>query len=75
MQTEKHYTTVLCRKCHATLVSKHRHDFVMCDCDNQAFADGGCDYARVGAKNLYDILVWDYAKSDWRKCGYLGDNK
>lgn len=43
----------LCRKCGDLVISKHRHDFVTCDCGSIA-VDGGCDYnRRVG--NLDDI--------------------
>lgn len=34
-----------CEKCHQTIESKHRHDFVYCDCGNCA-VDGGLDYLR-----------------------------
>ena len=37
-----------CPMCLTILQSRHRHDFVSCDCKNQAFVDGGSDYLRVG---------------------------
>lgn len=65
----KKYTKVKCLLCNALLISTYRHDFQMCACPNQAFADGGYDYSRVGAKELNMIMVWDYELDDWRKCG------
>ena len=43
---------VKCLVCDTVLESKHRHHFVECNCDNQAFCDGGLDYERLGAMNL-----------------------
>lgn len=70
MSEKEFYTKILCLECDMVLVSMHRHDFQMCGCENQAFADGGTDYSRIGAKDLNKILVWDYSKKAWRKCGY-----
>ena len=36
-----------CLDCLGFMESKHRHDFVKCDCGN-AFLDGGDDYIRAG---------------------------
>ena len=44
--------SVKCLVCNTILESKHRHDFVMCPCPNQAFNDGGLSYNRVGGKDL-----------------------
>ena len=44
--------SVKCLVCNTILESKHRHDFVMCLCPNQAFTDGGLSYNRVGGKDL-----------------------
>ena len=43
---------VKCLVCNAVLESKHRHHFSGCNCDNQAFCDGGMDYNRTGARDL-----------------------
>lgn len=43
---------VKCLVCNTVLESKHRHGYVQCNCDNQAFCDGGMDYNRTGAKDL-----------------------
>jgi hypothetical protein len=43
---------IQCLACGEILVSRSRHDFVMCKCDNQAFVDGGDEYMRAGAKDL-----------------------
>ena len=44
--------SIKCLVCNTILESKHRHDFVMCPCPNQAFNDGGLSYNRVGGKDL-----------------------
>ena len=44
--------SVKCLVCNTILESKHRHDFVMCPCPNQAFTDGGLSYNKVGGKDL-----------------------
>ncbi len=46
-----------CPKCKKKLQSKFRHDFVMCDCENKAFVDGGNDYIRLGAVNDFPKLA------------------
>lgn len=40
------HNVIRCRKCGVVLESKHRHDFVACECGT--FVDGGLDYVRVG---------------------------
>lgn len=44
---------VKCLTCGAVIQSKHRHDFVMCDCghdsDTCVYVDGGTAYFRMGA--------------------------
>lgn len=40
--------TAECIVCGAVLVSKHRHDWVKCDCEDYIFIDGGNDYHRAG---------------------------
>ena len=37
---------IRCKKCDTILESKHRHDFVSCDCGT--FTDGGTEYLRRG---------------------------
>jgi hypothetical protein len=37
--------------CGEEIESKHRHDFVMCKCEN-LFVDGGKDYLRRGARDI-----------------------
>lgn len=39
---------VRCRKCGTYLVSKHRHDYLVCGCSAQVMVDGGKDYLRRG---------------------------
>lgn len=53
---------VKCLTCGAVIQSKHRHDFVVCDCgyasDTFIFVDGGTDYFRMGAceKARYEVV-------------------
>jgi len=42
-----------CRKCKTVIQSKHRHDFVWCEC-RSIFVDGGSDYFRRGG-NIEDM--------------------
>jgi hypothetical protein len=37
----------ICTKCWDIMESKHRHDFVQCECKS-SFLDGGGDYFRAG---------------------------
>lgn len=46
------HNALLCLECNRVLVSFWRHHFTSCDCPNKAFADGGFDYFRYGAKDL-----------------------
>jgi len=46
-----------CLDCLGFMESKHRHDFVKCDCGN-AFLDGGDDYIRAGG----NIVILDGAQ-------------
>ena len=48
---------VVCKQCAAILNSKHRHDFVMCQCPNETFVDGGNDYLRCGGKDMSKVLT------------------
>ncbi len=41
---------IQCLVCGTILVSKMRHDFRSCDCENKAFVDGGDVYCRIGGK-------------------------
>lgn len=36
-----------CKKCNTVIESRHRHDFVRCECGG-IFLDGGLDYRRGG---------------------------
>lgn len=44
---------IRCLTCNKELESKHRHDWVVCDCgigsDTVVYIDGGNDYYRMGA--------------------------
>lgn len=45
----------MCRQCCSIIESKHRHDFVSCNCGS-IFTDGGTDYIRRGFKDKNDII-------------------
>lgn len=47
-----------CKDCETLLHSKHRHDFVMCQCGN--FVDGGTEYTRMGGKIGALISLCEY---------------
>ena len=42
-----------CLKCKSIIISRHRHDFVWCACQN-IFVDGGTIYQRIGGPALDD---------------------
>lgn len=44
-----------CLECGEILVSKNRHDFVKCSCDNQVHVDGGSWYLKRGGMDLSKI--------------------
>lgn len=46
---------VKCLVCGVTLESKYRHNYVQCNCPNQAACDGGLVYQRVLGKDLDKI--------------------
>ena len=56
---------VKCLVCGQILESKHRHHYVKCTCDNEAFTDGGTVYVRLGAvdldliENLSEYVTYD----------------
>lgn len=54
--------SVKCLQCGKVLISEYRHDFQMCDCENQTFCDGGQDYCRLGGANLNKIAKFDNIK-------------
>lgn len=55
-----------CKNCGTVIESKHRHDWVSCDCFEDAvetkgiFIDGGLDYQRSGGdpNNFIDMSEW-----------------
>jgi hypothetical protein len=49
-----------CLKCGDIIQSKHRHDFVQCEC-GESFVDGGEDYFRAGG---YIVAVNEEAITD-----------
>lgn len=48
---------IQCLACGTVLISKSRHDFQQCECENAAFTDGDSDYQRSGALNLGLVRV------------------
>jgi len=59
-----------CRVCLRDIESKHRHDFVVCDCwdgkGNGIFIDGGKEYRRYGGdmENIIDTSIMDDLDED-----------
>lgn len=62
---------IKCLKCGKVMESHHRHDFNMCECDNETFVDGGVDYLRFGGMDMEYIQVLESCQ----KCGQRLDNK
>ena len=50
------YNAVTCTECLKTIVSRNRHDYVTCECPNNAMVDGGLDYIRYGAKDMNKVV-------------------
>ena len=54
-----------CHNCHTIIESKHRHDWVQCNCvppDNGIYVDGGLAYSRRGAginANYTDLCEYE----------------
>jgi len=60
------YNAVKCLECNETIVSRTRHDYVLCGCPNQAMVDGGLDYMRYGAMDMNKIEpIAVYADDDF----------
>lgn len=55
MKKERFQLAVLCLRCNTIVYSINRHHMNCCGCPNDAFADGGKDYLRSGAKNIDKI--------------------
>ena len=54
---------VQCLGCGAILISKSRHDFQQCKCENHTFVDGGLgEYVRYGGMNLKLVKVLNYGE-------------
>lgn len=53
-----------CKLCGEVIESKHRHDFVTCECGNLSI-DGGLDYARRCADSREDFEdLCEYDETD-----------
>ena len=63
-------STATCKKCGDVLISRHRHDYVMCTCDNKTMLDGGTDYQRYGGVDLslIDLSGTVYLTDGFEKC-------
>ena len=60
------YNSVKCLECNEVIVSRHRHDYVTCECPNKAMADGGNEYGRYGAMDMDKIEThYVYADDDF----------
>ena len=53
-----------CRKCGDVIESKHRHDFVRCEC-GAIYIDGGLSYARGGGdpSNFESLCEYETERS------------
>jgi DNA-directed RNA polymerase subunit RPC12/RpoP len=60
------YNAIKCLECGETIVSQSRHDYVTCECPNEAMVDGGNDYERYGAMDMDKIEPkYIYADDDF----------
>ena len=60
------YNAVKCLECGETIVSRTRHDYVLCGCPNLAMVDGGLVYIRYGANNMDKVEpISIYADDDF----------
>ena len=60
------YNSIKCLECNKVLVSRYRHDYVICGCPNSAMVDGGNEYERYGAMDMDKIeLNYIYADDDF----------
>lgn len=44
-----------CKKCDSVLLSIDRHDYLTCDCENEAMVNGGKSMMQYGAKDMNQI--------------------
>ena len=63
-------STATCKQCGDVLISRHRHDYVMCTCDNKTMLDGGTEYQRYGGVDLslVDLSGTIYLTDGFEKC-------
>jgi hypothetical protein len=60
------YNAIKCLECGETIVSRSLHDYVTCECPNEAMVDGGTDYERYGADDMTMIEPkYIYADDDF----------
>lgn len=60
------YNSIKCLECNEILVSRYRHDYVTCECPNNAMVDGGNEYERYGAMDMDKIeLNYIYLDDDF----------
>ena len=55
--------SVTCLQCGETLISRYRHDYNTCNCDNETMVDGGLGYGRYGGKDL-SLVQTNYLYTD-----------
>jgi len=71
IKNEIKVNAVRCLICGCIVISKHRHDFVKCDCGNVT-VDGGTDYLKRSFKdrNGFEELSF-YTKQQEREESYV----
>lgn len=52
-----------CRLCNDIVISRYRHDYTCCRC-GEIFLDGGNDYQRAAAMDLYNIIYLEVYPGD-----------
>lgn len=61
-----YHNSVICLECGEKLISRHRHDFQSCSCENKTYVDGGLGfgYIRYGGKDLDKIQQFLISSED-----------
>lgn len=60
MDEQRKVRGVYCTLCDSAFFSQFRHDYVNCECDNEAFVDGGRDYFKAGAKDMTKVIQVEF---------------
>jgi hypothetical protein len=57
MEKQLIHSSVICLECGEVLVSRHRHDYKTCSCEQETMIDGGLEYIRYGGRDLAKVQI------------------